>query len=453
MASKFELDMTKGSIFKNIVAFAFPLMFSNILQLLYNAADLIVVSNWAGNNAMASVGATGSLYSLLTNLFVGLSIGTAVLVSKKFGAMDHAGVHRAVHTSVLLSVFIGILAMVVGLLFARPLLVLMGTPEGSVLEGASMYMTIIFLGAPATMVYNFGAAILRSVGDTRRPLYILAFTGAVNVVLNLVFVIGFGMGAEGVAIATTVATYMSMAMVIYALMGADGVYKLYIKELRIYKEEFADIMKIGLPAGLQSTVFGLSNTVIQSGINSFGESAIAGCAAAANIEGFVYTAMNSFYQATLTCVGQNYGAKDEKRINKTIRVATVSVAVVGFTLGLLTVVFSGPLLSIYIKNDALAVEFAKSRMLISGLPYFLCGIMEVLTGTLRGLGYSTITAVSSLIGACGFRLLWVATVLPLHRTISTLFLCWPLSWIVVVIMHAVTILAVKKKAMKRMYEA
>lgn len=451
MAAKYELDMSKGSIFKNIIRFVLPLMFANILQLLYNAADLIVVSNWAGNEAMASVGATGSLFSLLTNVFIGLSIGTSVVVSKKFGAMDNGGVFKSVHTSMLLSIVAGVGAMILGLFVTKPLLLLMATPQGAVLDGAVLYMDIIFLGVPGSLVYNFGAAVLRSVGDTKRPLYILTVSGAVNVVLNLVLVIGFGMAVEGVAIATVVSNYLSMAMVVYALVGAEGAYKLHLRELRFYTQELKEVLKIGIPAGLQSMVFSTANTVIQSAVNSFGEAAIVGCAAAANIEGFVYTAMNSFYQAALTSVGQNYGAKNEKRIYKTIWISLLSVAVVGFTLGLMTVIFDKQLLGIYIKNNPLAVSFGESRMLISGLPYFMCGMMEVLTGTLRGLGYSTVTAINSFVGACGFRIVWIATVLPLHRTMETLFLCWPLSWIMVIIMHTVCILVLRKKAIRKMY--
>jgi len=451
-ASKYELDMSQGSIFKNIVRFALPLMLANVLQLLYNAADLIVVSNFAGDDALASVGSTGALTNLLINVFVGMSLGASVVVSRRYGAQDNEGVYKSVHTSMLVGMIAGVAALVIGQIFSRPLLLLMGTPEGPVLNGAELYMRIIFIGTPASLVYNFGAAIMRAVGDTKRPLYILAISGVVNVILNLILVICFGMGVEGVAIATAVSNYLSMFMVLYALIGANSVYKLNLKELKIYKEELKEIMKIGLPAGLQGSVFSLSNTVIQSGVNSFGKAAMAGGAAGANIEGFVYTAMNSFYQATVTSVSQNYGAKEEKRINKTILVSLACVIVVGFTLGGLSVLFSKQLLGIYIKDSADALAFGMQRMMITGLPYFMCGIMEVLTGSLRGIGYSTVTAINSLIGACGFRILWIFAVLPLNKTPETLFLCWPLSWMVVILMHTVCFLVLKKKAMRKMYE-
>lgn len=452
-AVKYELDMSKGSIFKNTIRFALPLMLANILQLLYNAADLVVVSRWAGNEAMASVGSTGALTNLLINVFVGMSLGASVLVSRRYGAQDNEGLYKSVHTSMLLGVLAGIGALIIGQIFSKPLLLLMDTPEGKVLDGAVLYMRIIFLGTPAVMVYNFGAAVMRAVGDTKRPLYILAISGIVNVILNLILVICFSMGVEGVAIATITANYLSAFMVIYALAGADSVYKLHLKEMKIYKEEFREILKIGIPAGLQGSVFSLSNTVIQSAVNSFGAAAMAGSAAGANIEGFVYTAMNSFYQATVTSVSQNYGAKQEKRIYNSIWISMGCVIVVGFTLGALSVIFAKQLLGIYITDSQEALSFGVTRMLITGLPYFMCGIMEVMTGALRGLGYSTMTAFNSLLGACGFRMIWVFLVLPQNRLPEVLFLCWPISWVVVITMHVVCFLVVRKKAIKKMYQS
>ena len=448
---KYELDMTKGSIFKNTVRFALPLMLANILQLLYNAADLVVVSRWAGNDAMASVGSTGALTNLLINVFVGMSLGASVVVSRRYGAGDEKGLYRAVHTSVLLGIIAGISSLLFGFALSKPLLVLMDTPEGKVLDGAVLYMKIIFIGTPAVMVYNFGAAILRAVGDTKRPLYILALSGIVNVILNLILVIGFGMGVEGVAIATAISNYMSMFMVLYALSGADSTYRLHLREIKIYKEELKEILKIGLPAGLQGSVFSLANTVIQSAVNSFGTVAMAGNAAGANIEGFVYTAMNSFYQATVTSVSQNYGAKEEKRIYKGICVSMVCVIAVGIILGGVSVIFAKELLHIYITDSPQAIEFGVKRMMITGLPYFLCGIMEVMTGALRGLGYSSMTAINSLLGACGFRMFWIFAVLPMKRIPEVLFLCWPFSWLVVILMHVFCFIIVRKKAINKMY--
>ena len=449
----YAIDMVNGSIFKSIVAFVVPLILGNILQLLYNAADIIVVSRWAGSNAMASVGATGSLNALIVSLFIGLSVGSSVIVSRCCGARNGAGIHRAVHTSILLGITAGISAMIIGITFSGFILKLMGTPEGKVLDGAVLYMKIYFIGVPASLVYNFGAAILRAIGDTRRPLYILAFSGIVNVVLNLIFVIGFHMSVEGVAIATAVSNYVSAAAVVFALVRADGAYRLNFKDLKFHKEELSGILKVGLPAGIQSSLFSISNTLIQSSVNSFGTAAIAGNAAAGNIEGFVYTAMNAFYQAAITAVSQNYGAKNEKRVYKSFHVSLACVSVVGLVLGVLTAIFARPLLGIYITDSAEAIRLGIIRIIINGVPYFLCGIMEVQAGLLRGLGFSTASMVNSLIGACGFRIIWVMLILPLNRTLEMLFICWPISWIVVITLHGMYYMIFKKKAIKKMYEA
>ncbi|MBR2404205.1 MAG: MATE family efflux transporter [Clostridia bacterium] len=448
----YELDMSKGSIFKNVMIFVVPLILGNVLQLLYNAADIIVVSRWSGSSAMASVGATSSLNALIVNLCIGLSVGASVVVSRRFGAGDSQGVHRAVHTSMLLACIAGLVACFLGVFFSAPLLRLMGTPQGQVFSGAVLYMRIYFFGVPASLIYNFAASILRAVGDTKRPLYILAATGLVNVILNLVLVIVFHMGVAGVAISTAVANYLSAIIIIYILAKSERAYALVFKNLRFYKEELSQILKIGVPAALQSSVFSLSNSVIQSAVNSFGTAAIAGSAAASNIEGFVYTAMNAFYQATMTAVSQNYGAKDEKRLSKSIYIPMLCVIVVGFSLGLMTVVFANPLLSIYITDSPEAIEFAKVRMILTGLPYFICGAMEVMAGALRGLGYSVITAINALVGACGLRILWIIFVLPLKRSIFTLFLCWPVSWLVVICMHFVYYMIIRKKAIRKMLE-
>lgn len=449
----YEIDMVKGSIFKNILMFVVPLILGNVLQLLYNAADIIVVSRWAGSTAMASVGSTGSINALIVNACIGLSVGGSIAVSRRYGAHDTAGVHRTVHTAVLLSMIVGIGAMIVGISLSHPLLRLMGTPEGEVMDGAVLYMRIYFAGVPASLIYNFGASILRAVGDTRRPLYILAATGVVNVVLNLIFVIKFHMGVAGVAIATAVANYLSAASVIYILAKSNSSYKLFMRELRFCKEELKEILKIGVPAGLQSSVFSLSNSVIQSAVNGFGTAAIAGNSAGASIEGFVYTAMNAFYQATVTSVSQNYGAKQEKRLYKTMFVALGCVTVVGFSLGLLTVIFARPLLGIYITDSAEAIAFGTKRMLMTGLPYFLCGIMEVFAGALRGLGYSTFTAIISLVGACGVRIFWIFVILPLNHIPEVLFACWPISWLIVIIMYAAYFMIIRKTAVQKMMQA
>ena len=447
---KFELDMTKGSILKNIILFAIPLMLTSLLQLLYNAADLIVVSRFAGSDAMASVGATSSLTNLLINMSIGFSVGGCVVVARYFGKKNESGLHRAVHTTILVGIILGLITGVAGFLLSRPLLTLMETPQGNVLDGATLYMKIIFIGVPASVLYNFGSAILRAIGDTRRPLYILAVSGLVNVILNLILVIGFHMGVAGVAIATTVSNYISMAAIIIILMRTNEAYKLEIKKIKFYKNELKTIFKIGLPSGIQGSLFGLANTVIQSSINSFGTSVIVGNSASVNIEGFMYVSMNAFYQSALTSVSQNYGAGNKERINKSIYTTILCVVVVGIVLGAIVLPFSKQLLGIYIADSARALDFGVKRMVIICSTYFLCGIMEVLTGALRGLGASTTAMINSLFGACGFRLFWVLVLVPMYRNIQFLYLVLPISWVVVIIMHLVVLAVVKPRAMKKL---
>ena len=449
MTKKHELDMTQGSISKSIIRFSIPLIFSSLLQLLYNAADLIVVSRFAGSSAMGSVGATTSLNALLVNLCMGISIGAAVLVSRHYGAHNREGLRRSVHTAMLLSAIMGICTAVLGLLLARPVLELMGTPE-EVIDGSVTYISIIWAALPATMVYNYGAAILRAVGDTKRPLYILAMTGIVNVILNLVLVIVFHLDVAGVAISTAFANLLSAMAVVYALMHSNGDYRLDLKQLRLYREELKEILRVGAPAGIQSSLFSLSNSVVLSAVNGFGADTLTGYAAASNIEGFVYVGMDAFHQATLTAVSQNYGAKNTKRINRTIWVSTICVSVVGALLGGLCVLFARPLLKIYITDSESAIAEGVIRIAVTCASYFLCGIMNVLTGTIRGLGSSTITAINSLVGACGFRIFWVYCILPFHRTTGFLYLCWPFSWIFVIILHLITLAIVKKRAFARL---
>ncbi len=452
MAGKYELDMCNGSVLKNVLLFAIPLILSSVLQLLYNAADLIVVSRFAGSNAMAAVGATGSISALLINIFIGFSLGASVAVSRCFGARDVSGMHKVVHTSMMLSVIVGVFAGVLGFVFARPLLVIMGTPEGTVLEGAVLYMRITFIGVPASLIYNFGASVLRAVGDTKRPLYILAATGVVNVVLNLVLVIGFHMNVAGVAVATITANYLSAAAVLMTLMRSEGAYRLDIRSLRIYKASLVDILKVGLPAGVQSSFFSLSNSVIQAAVNSFGAVTIVGSTAAGNIEGFVYVSMSAFNQAALTGVSQNYGAKKEKRINATIFIPLICAVITGLLLGGLSILFARPLLGIYITDSPAAIEIGVIRLWWTTALYFLVGIMECLTGGIRGLGASTITAITSFLGTCGVRMMWVLFVLPLYRTEEMLFVAWPISWAFVIICHIITLAVVKPRAMKKLRE-
>ena len=345
--------------------------------------------------------------------------------------------------------------MVLGEFFCYPILELMGTPD-DVINLAALYLRIIFLGTPAQLIYNFGASILRSVGDTKRPLYILSATGIVNVCLNLLLVIGFGMDVAGVAIATVTAHYLSAAAVMYILLFSDAPYKISFKKLKIHMSELKEIVSVGVPAGIQSSIYCISNMAIQSSVNSFGTATMAGRAAANNVESFAFTSMNSFYQATMTSVGQNVGAKQEKRIYNSIWIGMACAIVAGAGLGFILYIFGPQLLGLYVSSDTSdyvkVIEEGMLYMTIVGLPYFLCGIQDVMTGTLRGMGHSKMPALSSFIGACLFRIAWINFVLPFNRSTWFLYLCWPISWILVIIMHVLTFFAVRKKTIEKMYK-
>lgn len=451
--TKYEINMTEGSLLKSMLRFALPLMLSSMFQIFYNAADIIVVSRWTGSQAMASVGSTTALINLIINLFIGMSIGTTVTVSRCYGAKDAEGMSRAVHTAILFSVLVGFGASFFGEILCKPLLVLMDTPSGAVLDGAVLYMRIIFLGTPATVVYNYGAAILRSVGDTKRPLYILAISGAVNFVLNLLFVICFDMGVSGVALATAISKYLSVIMLFVILKENNAAFKFKFKKLRIYKNELIQSLKIGVPAGIQNTFLSLANTLIQSAVNTFGAAAIAGNAAAANIEHFVFAIKSAFKQATVTAISQNYGGKNEKRIFKSIKVAILCMIFGCFALSAIIVLFSKQLLGIYITDSQEAISFGITRLVVTALPYFIGGIMEVLTGYLQGVGYASLATVNSFIGLCGFRIVYVLFVFPIFGTFEMLYLGTPITWVIVTLLNIASICVLRKKAMQRMYES
>lgn len=446
---KYQMDMCSGSIFRKMLLFALPLMCSSILQLLFNAADIVVVGRFAGDNALAAVGSTSSLINLLTNLFVGLSIGTNVLTAQYFGAKKEQELKETVHTSMLLSVYSGIILTVIGVIAATQILQWMQAPA-EVLELAVLYLRIYFLGMTATMVYNFGSAILRAVGDTKRPLYYLLSAGIVNVILNLIFVIIFEMGVAGVALATVISQIISAALVVRCLMQETSGIQLILTELRIYRDKFLRIVRIGLPAGFQGMVFSLSNVVIQSAINSFGAVVVAGNSAASNIEGFVYMAMNAFYQAAISFTSQNYGAKQLKRINKILIAGELYVVATGLLLGNLVVIFGENLLGIYSTTPEV-LEAGMIRLTIIGTTYALCGIMDVLVGVLRGIGYAVMPMVVSLIGACGLRLLWIATIfqIPEFHTPQVIYVSYPITWIVTFSVHFICFLWARHKLAKK----
>lgn len=435
MKKSYEMDMCNGPLVGKILLFAFPLMLSSVLQLLFNAADIVVVGRFTGAEALAAVGATSALINLLVNVFMGLSIGTNVLTAQGYGARNEKGVQDTVHTSIMMSLVCGVLLIFIGVFLAAPLLELMGTPD-NVLGHAALYMRIYFIGMPALLVYNFGAAILRAVGDTRRPLYYLLFSGIINVILNLIFVIIFKMGVAGVATATVVSETISAGLVLRCLMKSEGMFQLHMGKLRIKKQKALQIVRIGLPAGLQGAIFSISNVLIQSSINSFGSVAMAGNTAAGNLEGFVYTSMNAVYQTNLSFTSQNMGAGNWKRMKKILGICLVFVSVVGLVMGRGFVFFGHQLLGIY-SSDPEVIQYGINRMQVICGTYLLCGIMDVLVGSMRGMGYSFVPMIVSLVGACGLRILWIFTVFQWHRSLFVLYLSYPITWILTALAHTV----------------
>ncbi len=425
--------MCSGPLFSKIVLFAVPLMLSGILQLLFNAADIIVVGRFAGKESLAAVGSTSSLINLLVNLFIGLSVGTNVVVAQYYGAQKWKELEETVHTSVLIAGIGGVFLVFCGILLADPLLELMGTPE-DVLPLAALYMKIYFVGMPATLVYNFGSAILRAAGDTRRPLYFLLTAGVINVVLNLIFVIAFSLGVAGVALATSISQCVSAVLIVQCLARSDAPYRLRKARLRITRAKVAAIARIGLPAGLQGAIFSISNVLIQSSVNSFGSVAMAGNTAAANIEGFVYNSMNAVYQTAMSFTSQNYGAHNWKRITRILVYCQCFVIAVGIGLGGGAVLAGTHLLRIY-SSDAEVIQYGMNRLWMVCAPYFLCGMMDVMVGGLRGIGYSVMPMLVSLTGACAFRVLWIFTVFAENRTLRTLYVSYPVSWALTCSVH------------------
>lgn len=401
-------------------------MAMNILQLLFNAADMVVVGRFAGVDPFAAVGATGPLINLIINLFMGLSVGTVVVVAQDYGAGKHDEVVKSVHTSILISVIIGILVMFLGLLLCEPLLKLMGTPV-EVLDLAVLYMKIYFLGIPATMIYNFCSSILRAVGDSRNPMYFLIISGIVNVILNLIFVISFKMSVAGVALATTISQYLAVLLIMICLYRYEGSIKFNPKELRIDFKKLAQILRIGLPAGIQGLLFSISNALIQSSVNSFGTITIAANTAAANVESFIATTTNAYYNAAITFTGQSMGAKKYERIDSIAKVCTALVFATWIILGGLTILFGKPLLSIYNSNPEV-IEIGMLRIYVMMSLYFTCGIMNVFPGLTRGMGYSILPMLSTLIGACILRIVWIYTVFKWFPSITVLFACYPVTW-------------------------
>ena len=445
ISKKYSMDMCEGAIFKKMILFALPLMASSLLQLLFNAADIVVVGRFAGDNSLAAVGSTSSLINLLVNLFVGLSVGANVLVAQFFGAKREKELSSTVHTAMAISIVSGIFLTIIGVIGAPIILRLMKTPE-AVLDLSVVYLRTYFLGMTAMMVYNFGAAILRAVGDTKRPLYFLMTAGVINVVFNLFFVIVLKWGVFGVGLATTISQVVSAILIVRCLMKEQSGIQLRLRELRIHKDKLIRILQIGLPAGFQGTLFSLSNVFIQSSVNLFGEVVVAGNSAAANIEGFVYVAMNAFHQAAISFTSQNYGAKKYDRINKILFVAEGCAIVVGLFFGIGATAAGPVLLRIYTtSSDVVAAGMVRLGIICT--TYALCGVMDVLVGSLRGLGYSVVPMIVSLVGACATRLVWLATVFQIDafHKIETVYIIYPISWILTATAHIITYVIVRRK--------
>ena len=450
-SARYEMDMTTGSLLPKVLAFSGPLILTGILQLLYNAADIVVVGRFAGPQALAAVGSTGALINLLVNVFMGLSVGASVVVARAYGAGDNASVSTGVHTAITVAGVAGVLVGVLGFVASHPLLKWMGSPD-DVLDMATLYMKIFFVGMPANMLYNFGAAILRAVGDTRRPLYYLTVSGILNVLLNLLLVIVFHMGVAGVAIATVASQVMSMALVMICLIRSDGPIHLDLRKLRIHLSQLVEIVRVGLPAGLQGSLFSISNVLIQSSVNSFGSLVMAGNSAGSNLEGFVYTSMNAIHQADLTFASQNLGAGQFKRVRRVMWVCLGTVTAIGLGMGLVFLAFGNQLVSIY-NSDPEVIHYGMTRLKIILPTYFLCGLMDVMVGQLRGVGYSILPMMISLTGACLLRVVWIYTFFAANPTLEVLYISYPISWLITFATHFVCYMIWGRKRLKRMEAA
>lgn len=446
---KYEINMTEGAILPKMLKLTVPLVISSVLQLLFNAADIIVVGNFGSENSLAAVGSTSSLVNLMTNLFLGLSTSANVLTSNFVGARDKENVSKTIHTSIFLSIVCGLLLTFAGVFFADDLLTLMQTPP-EVLELSSLYLRLYFLGMVAMMVYNFGSSILRSKGDTKRPLYFLAAAGVVNVVLNLIFVIVLEMDVAGVALATVISQCISAILIIICLMREEDAYKFSFRKLVPDKKIVLKILQIGLPAGFQGVIFSLSNVVVQSSINSFGAVVMAGSAASASIEGFVWVTMNAFSQGALTFTSQNIGAGKYERVDKIALISCSCSAISGLVFGNLAYYFGPALLGLYDPRPEIIAPGMTRMMLVCGM-YFLCGLMDCIVGTIRGMGYAVTPTIVSLIGVCGVRLMWIATIfqIPQFHTEPMLFISYPISWGVTFFAHFVCYMVMRRRLKKK----
>lgn len=441
--SKYEIDMCNGSILDKLVSFSIPLMLSGILQLLFNAVDIIVVGQFTGNEALAAVGSTTALINVFVNLFIGISLGASVLAARFYATGQEKEMTETVHTSITLALISGIAMGIIGVIAAKGALELMDTPD-NVLNLSTLYMRIYFMGMPFFMLYNYGAAILRAVGDTKRPLLFLIISGATNVVLNLLLVIQFHLGVAGVAIATVISQCISCILVLRCLYLSDGSYQLRFNKLGMKTRYVKQIFQIGIPAGIQSTIINFSNVLLQSSVNSFGSVAMAGYTAANNILGFLYVSVNSITQACMSFTSQNYGVRKFKRMDKVLLECLGLTVIVALVLGGGSYLFGAELMHIYTKSSKV-IECGVDIMLYTTVTYFLCGIMDLLPGALRGMGHSTVPMILSVIGTVGTRIVWIYVIFPCHRSLDFLFISYPVSWLLTIVMQVICFYFVRKK--------
>lgn len=434
--------MCNGTLMDKLISFSLPLMLSGILQLLFNAVDIIVVGRFTGSQALAAVGSTTALINIFTNLFIGISLGANVLAARFYASGKEKEMSETVHTSITLALISGLVMALAGVLLARFALNLMGTPN-DVIDQSVLYMRIYFLGMPFFMLYNYGAAILRAVGDTKRPLFFLVISGMTNAVLNLVLVIVFHMGVAGVAIGTIVSQLISSILVLRCLYTSNTSYRLYFSKLGIKTQYLKQIFQVGIPAGIQSTVINLSNALLQSSVNSFGSVAMAGYTAANNIFGFLYMSVNAVTQSCMSFTSQNYGVKKLKRMDRVLLDCMILSVGVTLTLGCGAYFFGPELLKIY-TSDADVIRCGVEVLAFTTVPYFCCGIMDLLPGDLRGMGYSGVPMILSIIGTVGTRIVWIFGLFPAHRSLSFLFISYPVSWILTILMQAVCFCFVRK---------
>jgi len=444
--NKYEIDMCNGTIMDKLISFALPLMISGMLQLMFNAVDIIVVGRFTGSQALAAVGSTTALICTFTNLFIGVSLGANVLAARFYASGKTKEMSETVHTAILLALISGIVMSIIGILCARESLVLIATPD-DIIGQAALYLRIYFLGMPFFMLYNYGAAILRAVGDTKRPLMYLIAAGTANAVLDLILVIIFKMGVAGVAIGTITSQFISCVLVIRCLCKTNTIYKLYISKLRIKKYYLIQILKVGLPAGIQSTVINFSNVLLQSSVNSFGEIAMAGYTAANNILGFLYVSVNSVTQACMSFTSQNYGVRKFKRMDKVLADCAILSIIVSVVIGGGSYLLGHQILGIYTKQEDV-IQCGMEILSISTIPYFLCGLMDMIPGSMRGVGYSAVPMILSIIGTVGTRLVWIYGVFPEHRSLYVLFMSYPVSWGLTIVMQAICLVFVRRKIRK-----